>query len=122
MNEEHLPTPPTPTDTPPSTPIRVDDTLLMSVLAYIGVLVLIPYLVAKDKPVVKFHVQQGLILAVLEVFLWIATTLTFGLVAPLTMIGMFGLLILSVIGILNVLNHRQKELPLVGSYAKHFDI
>ena len=31
------------------------------------------------------------------------------------------LLVLAIIGIINAVNKKEKELPLVGSFAKHFN-
>lgn len=100
-----------------------DDTTLMSILAYISVLVLIPYFTAKDNPVVKFHIRQGLVLLVLEVLLWVASEILFSFIfSPIFMVLNFGLLVLSIIGIMNVIHKKQEPLPLVGQYASHFNI
>ncbi len=100
-----------------------DDTTLMSILAYIGILVLIPYFTAKQNPVVKFHVRQGLVLLVPEVLLWVASEILWSSIfSPIFMVLNLGLLVLSIIGIVNVVNKKQEPLPLVGQYAKHFNI
>ena len=100
----------------------VDNTTLMSILAYIGILVLIPYFTAKENPIVKFHVRQGLVLLVPEILLWIASEMLWSsLLSPIFTLLNLGLLVLSVIGIINVLNKKQVPLPLIGQYAKHFD-
>lgn len=96
------------------------NTTLMSVLAYLGILVVIPYLMAKDDPVVKFHVKQGLVLAVIEVIVWIAGSMVY-MLAPVLMIVNLAALVLSIIGIVNVIQGNQKELPLVGQFSKHFN-
>jgi uncharacterized membrane protein len=100
-----------------------DNTTLMSVLAYIGILVLIPYLMAKENPVVKFHIKQGLVLLVIEMAVFVGSEIMWGhLLAPVFMIINLATLVLSIIGIMNVLQKKQTELPLVGVYAKHFTI
>lgn len=110
----------------PSTPIPAragtENKKLMSVLAYIGILVLIPYFSgeAKKDQFVKFHTQQGLVLFVLEVaILFLNAILPFGFVWPLLGIG---LAVLAVAGILNAAQGRIAELPLVGSCGKKFKI
>lgn len=101
----------------------VDNTTLMSILAYIGILVLIPYFTAKENPIVKFHVRQGLVLLVPEILLWIASEMLWSsLLSPIFTLLNLGLLVLSVIGIINVLHKKQVPLPLIGQYAKHFNI
>ena len=116
--------------TTPSAPPGVASTesrTLMSVLAYIGLLVLIPYFSgdAKKDDFVKFHTQQGLVLLVLEVGLFILFIFVSMLVPILGIFGTllgFGMLILSILGIVNVTKGEKKELPLVGAYGKKFNI
>ena len=91
----------------------IEKNKVMAVLAYI--LFFIPLLAAKDSKFARFHTNQGLVLflggiiasvvAVIPVIGWI--------VAPIA-----GLVItvLAVIGILNALNGRAKELPVIGKF------
>ena len=114
--------------TTPAAPIgkeTVESKTLMAVLAYIGILVLIPYFSgdAKKDEFIKFHTQQGMVLFVIEVALFILSVLI-SMAIPIfdifgTLIG-FGLLILSVLGIVNAAKGEKKELPLVGAYGKKF--
>lgn len=116
--------------TTPSAPTGSNTTesrTLMSVLAYIGLLVLIPYFSgdAKKDDFVKFHTQQGLVLFVMEIGLFVLSVIM-AMIAPGlgifgTLLG-FGMLILSVLGIVNVTKGEKKELPLVGAYGKKFNI
>lgn len=94
---------------------------LMSILAYVGPLVIVSYIVAKDDASVKFHIKQGLVLLVGMVALWLAASVFpwFGLWI-LWGIGRLAVFILAIIGIVNAANDKQKELPLVGQYAKYF--
>lgn len=102
-------------------PVTVDNTALMGILCYLGPLVIVPLLTAKEQPFVKFHIKQGLVLAVIEVGMWIIGSMIW-LLAPLFMIINIGVIVLSIIGILNVLNKKEVPLPLVGDFAKHFNI
>ncbi len=91
----------------------------MGILAYLGILVIIPFIMAKENPSVKFHIKQGLVLLVIEAVIWVLGMF----VSPLWMI--FSLvnlatLILSIIGIVNVVNGQEKELPVVGKYSSYF--
>ena len=91
----------------------IEKNKVMAVLAYI--LFFIPLLAAKDSKFARFHTNQGLVLflggiiasvvAVIPVIGWI--------VAPIA-----GLVItvLAVIGIINALNGRAKELPVIGKF------
>ncbi len=91
----------------------IEKNKVMAVLAYI--LFFIPLLAAKDSKFARFHTNQGLVLflggiiasvvAVIPVIGWI--------IAPIA-----GLVItvLAVIGIINALNGRAKELPVIGKF------
>jgi uncharacterized membrane protein len=120
-----MPTPPpesggTTQATPPS------NTVLMSVLAYLGILVVIPLLVAKEDMAVKFHVKQGLVLCIGQVLLWVAGgmgySLMLGILAPILMLGNLALFVLAIIGIINAVKMQQKELPIVGGLAAHLPL
>ena len=94
--------------------------------AYMGPLILVPFLNAKDDPFVKFHLKQGLVIAVawvvLAFFMYVPILMLMPLLYLLIQAAFLFLTVLSIIGILNVLNGDRKELPLVGVYAKRFDI
>ena len=91
----------------------IEKNKVMAILAYI--LFFIPLLAAKDSKFARFHTNQGLVLflggiiasvvAVIPVIGWI--------IAPIA-----GLVItvLAVIGIINALNGRAKELPVIGKF------
>jgi uncharacterized membrane protein len=100
---------------------NVDNRALQAILAYIGILVVIPYLMAKNDPFVKFHIKQGLVLLVIEIVIW-AVGMTVWMMLPLIYLLNLAVIVLSIIGIVNVVNKQEKELPLVGQLAKHFKI
>jgi uncharacterized membrane protein len=93
----------------------------MAILSYIGPLVIVSYLTAKDDPFVKFHIKQGLVLFIIEIAVWVLS----GMFWPLWMLFRLvnlGTFILSVVGIVNVTQGKEKELPLVGGWSKYFKI
>ena len=94
---------------------------LMGILAYLGPLVIISYVVAKDDPFVKFHIKQGLVLLVIEAIVWILGMFVYTL-WPLIQIVNLATIILTIIGIINVVGGKEKELPVVGKYSSHFPI
>jgi uncharacterized membrane protein len=108
----------TPPATPPSTTGQNDK--LMAVLSYLGFLVLIPLFMDKENPTVKFHIKQGLVLLLGWVVAWIIIIVPlFGwLISWLLQIG---LVILSLVGVLNAINNQQKPLPLVGHLGDKFN-
>ncbi len=87
---------------------------LMAVLAYIGPLVIVPLLVAKDSKFAKFHTNQGLILFLLAIVC--------SLLAKLKVIGwLFSVcgavvFILAVVGIIYACQGKAKELPVIGNW------
>jgi len=98
---------------------------LMGVLSYLGPLVIVSYLVAKDEPFVKFHVRQGLVLLAIEVVLWLIMRLffwQFWSLLPLFDLVDLALLILSIVGIVNVAQGKETALPFVGSWGNSFPI
>ena len=98
----------------------------MSILAYFGPLVLIPILAAKDSPFARYHSNQGLLLCIASIIYGIAYSvlscvilaISWRLYFVVTIIRLlaFVFAILAVIGILNAVNGRAKELPLIGKY------
>lgn len=109
---------PQPAQEPASAPQK---NVLMGVLSYLGPLVIVSYLTEKDDPFVKFHIRQGVVLIVIEVAAWIIGSMMWTL-WPLISIVNVGTVILSIIGIVNVVQGQQKELPLVGHFASHVTI
>lgn len=96
-----------------------DSNMVMSILAYIGPLVIVSYIAARTNESVKFHIKQGLVLFSIEVIVWIL-----GKVVPmlylLLVIVNIGTLVLSIIGIINAARHADKKLPLVGDLSRYF--
>ncbi len=101
-----------------------DSDTLMGVLAYLGILCLIPLFAAKDSAFAQYHAKQGLTLFALEAvvsvvyFLIIPVAVLgggiFALLMPLLWLVNIGCLVLSIIGIVNVINKKQQPLPLIG--------
>jgi uncharacterized membrane protein len=112
---------PTPTPVQPAPSNNTQNSTVMGVLSYIGVLVIVPYLMSKDVPFVKFHIKQGAVLAIIEIVLWVVSGMFWGLWFFISIIQL-ATIILSIIGIVNVVEKKEKELPFVGSFAKFITI
>ena len=85
----------------------------MGLLAYI--LFFIPLLAAKDSPFARYHANQGLVLflaAILSSVILIIPILGW-IIAPILSIV---ITVLAVIGIINALNDKAKELPIIGKF------
>ncbi len=111
----------------------------MAILAYIGPLALIPYLVEKDSKFVRYHALQGMNLFMVEIIfgvisyalkslvqvsrmceLWgykyeCGTMTPWWITYPLNFIGIF-LVALSIIGIVYICQGKAKEIPLINKF------
>lgn len=95
----------------------------MGILAYLGILVVIPFIVAKDDPFVKFHIKQGLVLFVIDIIVWfIAGSYMVWSFWPLLQLLNLCILVLTIIGIINVAQGKEKDLPIVGSLAHRISL
>ncbi len=93
----------------------IEDNKAMGVVAYI--LFFVPLLAAKDSKFATYHANQGLILLILAVIIYVASE-----VIPLLgwlVIGPFGslfCLVLLIIGVINAAKGEMKQLPLIGNF------
>lgn len=94
---------------------------LMGVFAYLGPLVIVSYIVAKDDLFVKYHVKQGLVLFVIEAVVWLLNSMMPALGMLLNIVSI-AVLVFAIIGIVNVSRGVEKELPFIGKYSKFFPI
>ncbi len=114
-------------------PKDIEQNKVMALLSYLGILVLVPIFAAKESLFARFHANQGVVLcialfgwiivdsilsAILRAILWRGLGLwglyvTVGTVLDLVYIAFT---ILAIIGIINTLNGRAKELPVIGKY------
>lgn len=98
----------------------IEKNKVLSIFAYLSWLLLIPLFAAKDSKFARYHVNQGLILAIIEIVSWVV----FGILTIIPAIGfifwILGILVslccvaLAVLGIINVANGKAKELPFIG--------
>lgn len=100
----------------------IEDNMAMGILAYIGILVLIPMLAAKESKYAKYHTNQGFTLFLFgfctSVVCWILSLIpyvgiVFTILGSLVSLCFFALMI---IGIVNVVQGKAKELPFIGKY------
>lgn len=102
----------------------VEQNKLLAVLAYFSVLVILPILLGKESKYARFHANQGLVLLIVTMgwqFVSVMLNLAFDrywwqLRFMLSMTGVVYLLLLVLfcIGVVNALNGKAKELPLIG--------
>lgn len=99
------------------------DKKLTSLLAYVTFIGWIIAYVAGDKEGAKFHLNQGLTVALIEV----VAAVVGGVLCAIPLVGWIlslvfwvvdiACLLLSVLGIFNVLENKEAELPFVGKYT-----
>ncbi|MBR5055889.1 MAG: hypothetical protein IKX03_01705 [Bacteroidales bacterium] len=102
-------------DTPDTTeeydPADINGNKVMAILCYLGILILIPLFAAKNSKFVKFHLNQGIIVFLMGLIVWLISKVNHGLI---TWILDLIVLVFVVIGIINAAGGKAKELPLVG--------
>lgn len=95
----------------------VDEFKIHAVLAYFGILVLVPILTAKESKFAQYHANQGVILLIAGLIVGAASSVPiigWFLIGPA---GSIFLLVLAVMGIINAVNGEMKPLPLIGNYT-----
>lgn len=86
----------------------------MAVLAYVGILVLIPLLARKESKFTRFHVNQGLILLICSVVIYFVGKIP-GLSSIIWILNLV-VLVYAIIGIFNAFKGQEKELPFIGQF------
>ncbi|MBQ2899028.1 MAG: hypothetical protein IJE28_04735 [Oscillospiraceae bacterium] len=89
----------------------------MAVLSYFGLLILIPVFIARNDPFVRYHINQGLVLFLVDIICGIlgsiigAIPVVGGIITLALGIVIF---VLFIIGIINAVKGEMKPLPLIG--------
>ncbi|HEV2852455.1 MAG TPA: hypothetical protein VHC97_06600 [Thermoanaerobaculia bacterium] len=133
MSEPNVPPPPSytppppPTGTPPPPPAGSvsPNRTIMLILAYLGVLAVIPLVVEKNDPEVQWHAKHGLVLFVVEIILGVII----GIITHIPVIGFLGcvlwllwplILVLHIILIVKAINGQRLLIPGISEYANRF--
>ena len=98
----------------------------ISIVAYLGLLVLIPILCFPKSKFTRYHSNQGLILAIIEVAFYIIMGILYLLLGRmlffLILLGIIAfagsvvVIYLMVVGIVNAAKGRARELPVIGKF------
>lgn len=122
-------TPPPPATPPagtPGTPPSSSDRTIFLVLAYLGILCLIPLLAKKDDSEVQWHAKNGLALFIAEL-IWVAIRIALIFIhVPFLGCGMaavgcivwIGFLVLSIMGIIKAVNGQRFRIPIITDMAE----
>jgi uncharacterized membrane protein len=103
------------------------DNKVMGILAYLGILFLVPLLAAKESPFARFHANQGALLFIVMIAWWLimlVLTIALALVVPsilsilsiISLVGYVGIGVLVILGIINAAKGEMKELPVIGKF------
>ena len=115
----------TPETTAEFDPQDIEKNKVMAVLAYFGILFLVPLLAAKDSKFAKYHSNQGIVLFIAAIAAVIVSAIlgaVFGAIKLGWLASIIGSLlslcvgILAIIGIVNAVQGKAKELPLIGKF------
>lgn len=111
---------------PAPTQSDIEQNKVFAVLAYLGILFLVPLLAAPNSRFARYHTNQGIVLFLTSIIAYPASwfigipfsffTFGFGLALPFLLL--IGLFVLLVIGIVNAASGQCKPLPLIG----HFEL
>ncbi len=116
-------------------PIDIQNSTVMAVLSYLGLLVLIPWFAAPNSPYTRFHAKQGMTLLIVDIAYSVLSFLLMLIKVPHTQYVMgipitysatpwyisavvfllsLPILALAVLGIVNAVRGKAKELPIIG--------
>lgn len=95
-------------------PEDIEKNKVMSALAYLGILFFLPLVTCPESQFGKFHANQGLLL----LLAWLAGTIVFTIIPIIGWILLpvysLAIFILFLFGLINTLNGKAVELPLIG--------
>ena len=107
-------------------PQDIEKNKFMAILAYFGILVIIPILAAKDSKFARFPSNQGLTLCITAILYVIAYNIFSGIILSISVhlfwlvsiVGLLGFMFLIwfILGIINAAKGRAKELPFIGHF------
>lgn len=109
---------------PPSEPDKndIDQNKVFAILAYLGILFLVPLLAAPHSKFARYHTNQGIVLF-LAAFITCCGTLVLlpipfihMLVVPVWLLLPPAVFVFIVVGIVNAASGQYKPLPLIGHY------
>ena len=98
---------------------------IFSILSYIGIFWIVGLISERDDPVVRFHINQGIIKTVVFSSLWFVifvlskilaaiSTILLSIVALLWLAYFLIMFVYVILGIINANNEVQRPLPIIG--------
>lgn len=94
---------------------------LAAAIGYLGILCLVPLLLKRNSAFAQHHGKQGLVLLIAWCLLWVGNIIP--IVGTIVWaLGSVVLVILLILGMINALNGKMWEMPVLGEYAKQIKI
>jgi len=89
---------------------------VMGILAYLSWLVIVPWIAAKESPFARYHTNQGLVLAIVEIAWWILSAILTAIATAAYSLGFLAVIgvISWILGIVNAAKGEMKPLPIIG--------
>ena len=98
-----------------------DNAQICAVLSYflVGIIWYFADEKLKKNKYVGFHARQALVLIIVDAIIWIANLIIpfLGIVWTIAWIGLF---VLWIIALINVIQKKEEEVPIIGGLAKNF--
>ena len=91
----------------------IEENKLMAALSYVSIICLVPLFLKRDSKFAHFHAKQGLLLFIMELFLFVPF---FGQILFVMAV------ILAILGALNAWNGKYWVMPIFGKYAEKLNI
>lgn len=104
----------TPDSTSDYDPDDVENYRIVSLFAYLGFLFIVPLIAGKDSKYARFHTNQGIILFIFSAIL--AFLVRFPHVGWIFALGEVVVVIFTILGIINAVTGKARELPLIGKF------
>lgn len=112
----------------------IENNKILSLFAYLGLLFLVPLFACPNSKYARFHTNQGIVLLIANVVATVAVSVLTGIATGVGMavevlgvllgllVGLLGfavsviVLVLAIIGIINAVQGKAKELPVIGRF------
>lgn len=114
----------TPDTTAEFDPADIEQNKIIALFSYLSWLVLIPIFAAPKSKFARFHANQGLVLAIVEIVWVIAQSILTGILiaiswrlaflASILSLVNIVFLVFAILGIVNAVSGKAKELPIIG--------
>ena len=102
--------------------MNISNEKLCALLSYffIGIIWYLADKEMKKSSFTRFHAKQGLIFLIADIIFWVimSVPLIGWLITPVLYVI---LVIFLILGIINVATNKEKELPIIGKFAKNFN-